>query len=113
MDIEETFRKLYEETYTYMDGKSYLYDFSAAIFTTWSEGSSLEKELACRLMMRWMYYLRDEMWDRFRTAKHSENRPEWSDFRTSWLSHQKQMHATNPGFVAALEKLEAEPHDTF
>jgi hypothetical protein len=113
MNIEETFRKLYEETYKYMDGESYLYDFSAAIFTTWSEGSSLEKELACRLMMRWKDYLENDMWERYRDTKHSDNRPEWSDFRKNWLSHQKQMHATHPGFVAALEKLEAEPRDTF
>ena len=80
------------------------YDISIATYNAWisPEVTSLEKELAKRLVNLVKSYIRGDIEDSYRDTKHNENRLSYEDFKDRKINIWKRTHIDNPIIQEAL-----------
>lgn len=80
-----------------------MYIYSSAIYETWIEGSELEKNLANKLVKKWIDEIRYIMQEDYARTKHEPNRLERTPYIEKWLINAKDRYSDHPGLKRAVQ----------
>jgi len=104
MDPVELYEKIHKNSYALIDMSNSYYDISIATYKAWisPESTSLEKELAKRLVNLVKSYIRGDIEDSYRDTKHNENRLEYEDYKNRKVEYFKKIYKENSLIQEAL-----------
>ena len=97
MDPVEIYKKIHENSNALIDMTQVYYDISIATYNAWisPEATSLEKELAKRLVNLVKSYICGDIEDSYRDTKHNENRLEYENYKKCKIVYFKKTHKEN------------------